>query len=131
MNRFRTTTLATALALGVTTFGCAPSPDGIELTTRSSAEIASGKPVPAETRLYVGDLLALEARPVNEAREPMQLCLEFESSDPRVVEIRRGKGPCDEPRTFVLGAVGAGTSRVRFGSRGTWSEISVVVLDTP
>ena len=123
--------LAVLLAIGAgSLLGCAPSPDEIKVTTRTSPFAAPEVLAEPETRLYVGDLIAVEASPVD-GNDTMKLCLEVSTSDPKVADVKRSIGACDEPRVFVITAQGAGTARIRFGARDTWKELSVVVLDTP
>lgn len=123
--------LSAVLLAIVATTGCAPAPDEIKITTRTSPFSSPDLLTAPETRLYVGDLLAVEASPVDGDDDTMKLCVEFTTSDPKVADVKRSVGACDEPRVFVITAQGPGTARVRFGARDTWKELSVVVLDTP
>ncbi len=115
------------VAFVATTARAGPAPDEITLATKGGANLAVGGPLDAETRIQLGDLVAVEATPRDHGGDAMKLCLEVTSSAPEVVEVRRAAGACDEPRVFVLAAKKEGTSRVRFGARGTWREVAVIV----
>lgn len=124
--------LACALALvtlagGV---GCGPpDPEEIELSTKASGDAGVNTPPAEETTITVGDLVALEAKPVDDDGDRMKLCIEASSSASDIVDVRRASGRCDEPRLFVLGAKRPGTARIRFSVRGTSRELTIVVRD--
>ncbi len=119
-----------ALASMIALVGCGPpDPDAIELSTKAADAVAVNAPPPEETIVAVGDLVAIEARPLDDDGDRMRLCIEASTSAPDVVDVRRATGRCDEPRLFVLGAKRPGTARIRFSARGTSRELTILVRD--
>jgi hypothetical protein len=96
---------------------CGPrSPELIAVTSRAGGAI---------TPIAEGDLLVLDASPLDGDGDVMDLCVEASRTEGTSVELRKVRGQC---RRFVVTPSGVGSSRIRFEVRGTTTEIVVEVV---
>lgn len=87
--------------------GCGDaSTETIQLTSRTESFEKPEVPVPK--KLLVGDLLVVDARPLDDDKEQTSACSAASSSDPSVLEVKPIRGNC---RLFVL--LGKRTGHVR------------------
>src|SRR4051812_44618052 len=88
--------------LSLAVAGCEASPRRITFESVSGQALADGT---QPTTLGEGDLLLLDATPVDADDKPMNLCVTSSSSDPSVVDVKPVSGNCHR---FLVSAKAGG-----------------------
>ncbi len=123
----KTRALVVSLAALAALVGCRPSPDTFSLTSKTT-QIISGTSGARTTSMVEGDVLVLDATPLDGDQKAMSLCVTATSSNAGAVEVRRVEGQC---RSFVVSAKASGNASVVFSARDGEESLAVTVAPLP
>jgi hypothetical protein len=107
-----------AVFVSVILASCKPSPDSFRFDSASGQSVSE-----AGTTIAEGDVLALGVTALDND-DAMDLCIQADSSDSSILEVRRVVGCC---RFFIVSAKASGTATLTFGARGESERIAVKV----
>lgn len=117
---------ARTILLVIATLGavaCKPSPEKIELSSSTHSVERDG-----ELSMAEGDVMVVEAKPLDDDNDAMNLCVTAESSDPAVLTVQHVVNKC---RSFVVAAKAPGRAKVTFHARDDDSGFVVAVTPAP
>lgn len=116
-------TRALVAGLGLLAAACEPSPESFNVVDRSG-QFGIAASIPAAATLAEGDVLVVDTAPLDDDKDPMDLCVTATSSDTTAVEVRRVQGKC---RMFVISAKASGSALVTLKARDGTQTVPITV----